>query len=517
MTNKITLSWIILIITIFFFDGSMIAEEARLINFIREEKTLDEIITILKSSGKTGILYFTSKGCAPCKILQTTVFINDTVKSYVDSNFISFWINIATGSGQKLDKHYNINAVPTMVLTKNNGDVIDKIVGAWPPNKYLELLKKSLTGHDNILSLKEAYKADSNNKEVALKYADDLLKKYDYKSAFSIYENLIDKFEDIKIISKIYYNLGTCYLYTMNNDKAAELYIKGLEQNLFADKKDIVLGRVGRSLFEQKEYTSAIKYLEMVSDSLDYIPRGQEKYDTESSRYLIVLSYYKLGNIKKGKMILDSIFQKLYNAKNYMNMASNGFISIINNIACEDALPWVKKANELSEWKNSYALSSYSTLLAENRKYSEALEIKKKEIEAYEHELKKDYPEIYESRKLYAMAYLAALLIKSGDSTQGEKLIEDILNTTPIKYNALYCLIGSFLQYKVKLKESLEWAEEAIKLAPRESSMLLNIYANLLFENGNIQKAIEVATKVCEMDRYFRFKEDLEKFKSAVK
>ena len=48
-------------------------------------------------------------------------------------------------------------------------------------------------------------------------------------------------------------------------------------------------------------------------------------------------------------------------------------------------------------------------------------------------------------------------------------------------------------------------------------SMELNLYANLLFENGDTQKAIEMGEKACEISQYYRFKNDVGRFKAALR
>ncbi len=140
----------------------------KMINFTRNVSSLDEITAQIAASGKKGLLYFTTATCAPCKILQREVFINDSVRTYVEANFAPFWVDANSIASRDLNRHFSINAVPTMVLVDSEGAVIDKVIGYSPPDEYLDRLQKSLSGDRTILSLREAYEADPDNETVVL-------------------------------------------------------------------------------------------------------------------------------------------------------------------------------------------------------------------------------------------------------------------------------------------------------------------------------------------------------------
>ena len=75
MQRKKILLWLFLaVIFMMSISEITVAEEGRMINFIRDEKTLDEIISMVKKSGKTGFLFFTADWCAPCYSMKKYVF-----------------------------------------------------------------------------------------------------------------------------------------------------------------------------------------------------------------------------------------------------------------------------------------------------------------------------------------------------------------------------------------------------------------------------------------------------------
>lgn len=145
--KHLRIACLILITLAFAISCSRSPEAAgEIINFTRNVSSLDEITDQIADSGKKGLLYFTTATCGPCKMLQRKVFINDSVRTYVEANFVPVWVDADSIAARDLNRHYNVNAVPTMVLVDNEGAVIDKVIGYSPPDEYLDRLKKVSRG-----------------------------------------------------------------------------------------------------------------------------------------------------------------------------------------------------------------------------------------------------------------------------------------------------------------------------------------------------------------------------------
>jgi tetratricopeptide (TPR) repeat protein len=489
------------------------------IQFIRKVNSLDKIKLQLAETDKVGLLYFTTATCGPCKMLQRDVFTNDSVRVYVDAHFVPFWVDADSIAARDLNRHFGINTVPTMVLVDDEGTVIDKVLGY-----SLERLQKSYSGEGTILSLREAYEADPENNSLALEYAVELSNKYDFKSARPIYEQLIDKFEDPFSKATVYFNLATCYQRTGNIEKAVEIYEKGMKQDLFTEKKDVVLCYLGRHHFQQEKYKSAINYLEMIADDISHVEDLRERHETERSRIFVALAYYELGNDQKGKTILDGLSQSLFDAGNWFQVAEYGQMCRDSDTAIRDILPWTEKAVESSDWNNSYALGAYGLALAKNQRYEEAIKVYNKQLEAYETEpagpdgatMKEVMPQKYAMNVLWAKAYLAVSHLAAGDTDEGESLVEDMMEAAASPFDAYSSLTYACNDLHPKADNALHWAARAIELDQRENPRLLNVYAELLFANGQVQQAVEVSTRVCELVDHYRYRQNLKRFEAAL-
>ena len=111
-------------------------------------------------------------------------------------------------------------------------------------------------------------------------------------------------------------------------------------------------------------------------------------------------------------------------------------------------------------------------------------------------------------------------MIKKGDVDEGEKRLKELLDGSYSKKDSLWVLTHVCYRNKVKLKEAQKWAERILELVEEDypaRNMYLNLYANLLFENGEIEKAIKIGTEVYEESNYLRYKDDLERYKLALK
>ncbi|NVM56800.1 MAG: thioredoxin family protein, partial [Desulfobacterales bacterium] len=483
-----------------------------MINFTRNVSSLDEITAQIADSGKKGLLYFTTATCGPCKILQREVFTDDPVRAFVEANFIPYWVNSDSASGRDLDEHFDIRAVPTVVMINADGTVIDKVIGQTSADDYLKRLQAGLSG--NLMGLKQQYEAYPGNNEIALEYAIELTNKRSYESALPIYEALKDKFDDAYSNGLVYYNLANCYRYTNQSNLAMAIYEEGIKQDFFTDNRNLGLANLVRLKFDRNDFSAAIKYAnEIVDDEIleDPSPSQQREammayIEMNRVRRLATLAYYKLNDPVQGKNLLDQLCQKMGDEGNWLRIAEFGQDCLIHDVAYADILPWTKKAVEMYQVKEDYyTLGSYGGNLAALGRYDEAIEIYQRKLAAHDKQLagpdalmKDLMPEKYKRYVLRTSADIVVLNYAAGHRDAGQALFDEIL-TDNAEYNVYESLIISVVSKAPQLPEAFHWAEKAISLSEQENPQLLHYYAELLFKNGNISKAVEVATRVCEL------------------
>lgn len=550
MKSRRSLYLIILMTVIALFTSQVNAQEKRMINFIKEEKNMNEILSMVKASGKTGLLYFTSDGCIPCQMMQKDVFINDSVRTYVEYNFLSFWIDNHNKYNDELGKYYDIHAVPTMVFIKITGEVVDKIIGYYPPKEFMKALIKSTRKEDTIESLRTAYEANPNDEDVAWKYAIKLFDTFNYKNALPLYENFISRsLKDSSRESRKYLNLAVCYERTNKTAEAIDIYEKAFEKGYITSNSERVnvLGRLVELCYTQRRYDSSIKYGTKLSDFQKEIKDATIAFNAKRGLRYLPFAYARINQWDMGKQTLEKNLKEAAADTNYMLLSEYGQLCMIGTLYEKEVLPWAEKALELynifidtegqkaakiveTEKQNeankrieliktnlSYVLMTYGSLLGRNSEYEKAIEIYKRLLEIPE---SKYLPQRSKDEKFDASANIAALLLKSGKTDEGNSQLQQLLKESMNNPIHLFRLSYIFFQYKIMLKDALGWAKHAVDLTKDGDGyrpLILYTYGKLLYENGAVEKALEMATKANELSPYYIFKDDIDKYKAAFK
>ncbi len=447
-------------------------------------------------------------------MLDKQFYGNTDIHPFLIENFVSIHADKKDEYGAELFKKFRIGATPTTILFMSDGTEIERVIGyEEPAEKFKSNLEEAINNPDNLLNLKKQYNKNPDDIETALKYADKLFNIRKRKDALPVYRFLKDKFDDPETKEKVYYNLAYC----SSRDEAMDIYIEGLEKNIFAKNRDIVLGNVGRRYFEQRDYDKAIDYLSQISDDLSHLEPGQSSYNTKSSLFLIPLAYYKRGDAVKGKQHLDKLNQKLYNSKDYNIMASNGQVCIIHDIGFKDILPWIEKALELSEWKDTYTLSAYSGLLGNLGRYDEAIEVIKKESAGHTEFMADKYPDMLKSYLERNNMSTAFLTILAGREIEGRKMLQELIDKSEDKTKIYFPLAFNSERYGVLSEDGIKWIKAVLDSEEEPNSRHYMIYAGLLFNTGKIEEAVKWAKKAVDDGSYYLYKEKLEKYEAALK
>ncbi len=432
-----------------------------------------------------------------------------------------------------------------MVLIKNEGTVIDKIVGYDSADSYLKKLKESVSVESSFLSLTDRYKADPDNSETAYQYAKILVDANDYKIVIPVLEKLVDVFDDPVKREVVYFNLGKSYSKIGQSDKAIEILERGINEKVFTQKIDIALGRLGELKFKNDEYDDALFYLKQIRKDLSYISLSGEWGDTEIARFLISTSYYKKGDAVNGKKYMDEINQNILDYSKHINfidtinnkelgpedkieisvnlLAINGYTSFYNNVGIGDALRWTEKGVKLSGGNNSNIWGAHGYLLAKNGDFTKAFEVYDKWFDAEENDGYKELmSESYENISMFRKAEIAILKIKAGNTEEGELLIDELFNSGSEKYQVIKTLMFACNNFDAQIQEALTWAAEVIDFSVHKEPFIVGVYADLAFKNGEIERSIELLGKAIDLSEenygyvYPDFQNKLRRYRAAL-
>jgi len=478
---------------------------------------------------------------------------------YIESNFVPFKCS------SELRKIFPIFGIPHTIIINDDGEVIDRIAGYYPIDDFMEKLSYTIKGGVNLSArkeaktykdLKDAYEANPNDTETALKYADKLLNTGDYENAIPVYESITNiTLENPSDEVWKYLNLATCYERVdrlgnkpkeHNRIKAIECYNKAIEIGLTGTVAEAkTYGQLAILHFRGKEYDEVIKYIPMIPDKEEREKHKDNYWIRSVPMNLIYLpfAYSFIGEENKGREELIKLFENILEEK-YAFSYLDRFCDMCRdyNIYLKEAMEWAKKAVELydkylveerrrvqtitddnerkkaeenlnlTETNSCYSvLNTYAQLASHNGDYDTAIKMWEK------------FPELPDSRNTdyfrpRAKAYLAAVYIKSNQTEKGEKIFEEILNDWEDKRIAYFWVSLVCNEYKVKVKEALEWTKEGIeKHGLGDVYWVTDAYAGLFYENGEVEKAIEWEEKAIEQMPEDKFIRNLKKFKAALK
>ena len=162
---------IVLIFAVF----AISASNASPIKFV--DLSFDDALKLSNKENKPLFVDFYTDWCAPCKVLSNTVFTNDELGDYYNSQFISIRINGESKEGIQLVKQYNVKAYPSMLFLNENGQELLKVVGVHGPQELIQFGKQIESAQSNDLSvLHERYNSGERSRSFIYSYLNELKK-----------------------------------------------------------------------------------------------------------------------------------------------------------------------------------------------------------------------------------------------------------------------------------------------------------------------------------------------------
>lgn len=123
--------------------------------------TIEKAIEKAKIENKNILLYFTADWCGPCKYMEKNVFNNDSVKTYIQENFIAIKINESTWRGEKITNKYKIYGFPTFIILDKQGVEINNHIGLLYSGQLLKFFSNELPIDSNQKKLNTIAKSIS--------------------------------------------------------------------------------------------------------------------------------------------------------------------------------------------------------------------------------------------------------------------------------------------------------------------------------------------------------------------
>jgi len=132
--------------------------------------TWEEGLAKSKAEGKIIFVDAFAKWCGPCKNMAANTFTNPAVGDFFNHNFICMKIDMEEEMGLKLRDKYPVSAFPTLFFIDEDGEVVQKTVGAKGPTDLMALGQTVLDKYDKSVKYVSAYEAGDRSYQLVYDY-----------------------------------------------------------------------------------------------------------------------------------------------------------------------------------------------------------------------------------------------------------------------------------------------------------------------------------------------------------
>ena len=98
----------------------------------------------ISNQGKKILISFSAEWCAPCQVINESIFNDQEIAALINENFIPIKADIYSETGIIWNDLYNANKLPTTLFAEENGKEIERLNGVPNRNDFLNLLHKIL-------------------------------------------------------------------------------------------------------------------------------------------------------------------------------------------------------------------------------------------------------------------------------------------------------------------------------------------------------------------------------------
>lgn len=142
MKNYIILFYLMLI-------GFSSGAQSSAIRFNNAANSWNEIVQIAKKLKKPIFVDVYTVWCGPCKKMDQEVFVDKSVGTFYNSNFINVKIDAEKGWGKDFARQNQVNGYPTYLYFNEKGEELVRSLGYAPPEPFLKQGQHAVSLHRN--------------------------------------------------------------------------------------------------------------------------------------------------------------------------------------------------------------------------------------------------------------------------------------------------------------------------------------------------------------------------------
>jgi thioredoxin-related protein len=132
--------------------------------------TFAEALVKAKTENKLIFMDAYAEWCGPCKRMAATVFTDEKVGKFMNSNFICLKKDMEKDEGPELSRKYDVSAYPTLLFLNATGGLVQRNVGALPADGFITAARQALGKIDNTKEFEKAYADGKREPELIYNY-----------------------------------------------------------------------------------------------------------------------------------------------------------------------------------------------------------------------------------------------------------------------------------------------------------------------------------------------------------
>ncbi|MAX79968.1 MAG: hypothetical protein CL843_07315 [Crocinitomicaceae bacterium] len=317
------------------------------------------LFEVAQKEQKAVLLYFHFDGCAACRKMENTAFIDKNVAEFYNENFICLDVNTRKGEGIETNKIYNVKLHPSFIYLNKEGNVLHEIKGVYSPEEFLIQAKNAIDPKQNLMAYKEQYNQGNREANFLYEYCMKL------RNCYELDSTLINEYlntQSVEDLSKER-NIRFIYEFVLHNLETTVPFESDAVQFLLEHKS------LFNNYFEQDQVDSRIIWI--LSNTIDQAIAQQNE---------------ELFN-KAIEMISNYDDEKVYAYKKIDGKTSG--VMTINNIVLTSKMAYYKKSGDRDKyreyqkqyvsviWDDDQALNSLAMNYYKKYDDSEQLELAK--------------------------------------------------------------------------------------------------------------------------------------------
>lgn len=300
--------------------------------------------------------------CGPCKWMAKTVFTNDTVANYYNTNFINAQIDMEKGEGKDLLKEWSVNAFPSLLYFSPQGELLHRSCGAYPAADFIKEGTNALNPETQFATTQKKYNTGTADADFVAAYIKTLNKKCLPFAKESIKYFATQSNDDLLLprnweLMKVAVNDMTSGVFVyLEHNTAAFARAFGSEE-VKRKIEDVYKSTLMNALYNDKgAHYQEVKQKVLAKAYLNHLPKKAVSFAD--------MNYYQQQKDWKNYAIAAIHYTDTYDSANYnhLNIVAYTFYENVKDKAhLQKALQWAKKSVEISE--DGANLDTYACLL----------------------------------------------------------------------------------------------------------------------------------------------------------